>query len=135
MKGRKKDPKVQERLQRCKELGISMSAYYSRKFHGWTEEEALGIARVGAVYRTADGTPIFTYLKNIGKNYGDFCRLVNQGWSVEEALDKVVNQKGRGKYFIDGMSLRQWCIKNNKSYIKEYYKIVGRKRWSRYSNY
>lgn len=126
MKGRTKDPEVQEIIRQCNEVGISYVNYLNRIKIGWTKEEALNTARVGAVLRLKDGTPIFTYLKSIGKSYSYFQTLVHRGYSVEEALDRVINLRGKGKYFRDGMTLRQWCIKNGKSYINEYCKIKRR---------
>lgn len=128
MRGRTKIPEIQEIIKRCKELGISYPAYLCRIKNGWTKEEALNVPRVGAVLRTKDGTPIFTYLKSIGKSYSYFQTLVHRGYSAEEALDRVENPRGKGKYFRDGMTLRQWCIINNKNYVTEYYKVVGRKK-------
>lgn len=121
MRGRKKDPRVQEIIKQCNELGISYWTYSRRIQTGWTKEEALSTARVGAVYRTKDGTPIYTYLKSIGKRYSTFLNMVHMGYSVEEALEQTLNCKGRTKYYRDGLSLRQYCIKNGLDYAKEYY--------------
>ena len=128
MKGKPKNPEVQEIIRQCNEVGISYVNYLNRLRIGWTKEEALNTARVGAVLRTKDGTPIFTYLKSIGKSYSYFQTLVHRGYSVEEALDRVENPRGKGKYRIDGMSLRQWCIKNGKNYSTEYCKLIRRKK-------
>lgn len=128
MRGRPKKPEVQELIKQCENLGIHYSTYLARLRNGWTKEEAINTARVGAVLRTKDGTPIFSYLKSIGKNYTTFRTLIYRGYSVEEALDRVENPRGKGKYFRDGMTLRQWCIKNDRKYINEYYKVVGRKK-------
>lgn len=127
-RGRPKIPEVQEIIRQCEKLGITYSAYLTRIKKGWTKEEALNTPHVGAVLKTKDGTPIFTYLKSIGKCYGSFINLVHRGCSVEEALDRVENPRGKGKYFREGITLRQWCIKNNKNYVTEYYKVVGRKK-------
>lgn len=123
MQGRKKDPRVQEIIRQCNELGITYTSYLRRLQTGWTKEEALSTARVGAVYRTKDGTPIFTYLKSIGKSYGTFNNLIHLGFSVEEALEHTLKceNRTRNKYFRDGMTLRQYCIKNGLDYAKEYY--------------
>ena len=128
MKGKPKNPEVQEIIKKCNENGISYVNYLNRLKNGWSKEEALNLPRVGAIYKTKDGTPIFTYLKSIGKSYSYFQTLVHRGYSVEEALDRVENPRGRGKYHRDGMTLRQWCIKNGKNYVTEYYKVVGRKK-------
>lgn len=128
MRGRNKVPEVQEIIKKCNEIGITYVNYLNRINKGWTKEEALNTARVGAVFRTKDGVPVFTYLKSIGRSYSYFQTLIHKGYSPEDALDRVVNLRGKGKYFRDGMTLRQWCIKNGKNYITEYYKIVGRKK-------
>lgn len=122
MRGKPKNPEVQEIIRQCNEVGISYVNYLNRLKIGWTKEEALTAPRVGAVYRTKDGTPIFTYLKSIGKSYHYFLSLIRQGLTVEEALNRVVNSSIKVKHLRDGMSLRQWCIKNGKNYWIEWNK-------------
>lgn len=128
MKGKPKNPEVQKIIKQCEETGITYVNYLNRLKNGWTKEEALNLPKVGAIYKTKDGTPIFTYLKSIGKCYNTFLTLVYRGMSPEEALDRVENPRGKGKYRIDGMSLRQWCIKNGKNYSTEYCKLIRRKK-------
>ena len=122
MKGKPKNPEVQEIIRQCNEVGISYVNYLNRLKIGWAKEEALNTARVGAVFRTKDGKPVYTYLKSIGKSYDYFRVLIRQGLSVEEALDRVINANGKVKYLRDGISLRQWCIKNGKNYWVEWNK-------------
>lgn len=121
--GRRKDPKVQEIIKKCKDLGISYNTYLRRLQIGWSKEEALLCPRVGAVYRLKDGTPIYSYLKSIGKNYGIFSNSIHLGLSVEDALELALNteQRKRTKYYRGGMSLSQYCIKHELDYKKEYY--------------
>ena len=126
--GRPKKPEVQEIIKQCNEIGISYVNYLNRINKGWTKFEALNTPKMSAMFRTKDGTPIFTYLKSIGKNYNYFITLIHQGYSVEDALDKVVNSGTKVKYIRDGISLRQWCIKNGKNYVTEYKKLMRRKK-------
>lgn len=122
MKGRPKDPKVQEILKVCKELGICYNTYRSRLAHGWSEEEARSIGNVGAAYRLPDGTPIYTHLKQIGKSYSTFMNYITMGCTVEEALDAVYKSTKGIKYFRDGISLREYCRQHGLNYNKELYK-------------
>lgn len=128
--GRKKDPKVQEIIKKCEELGISYTTYLRRLQIGWTKDEALSIPRVGAVYRLKNGTPIYSYLKSIGKNYDVFNRFMHFGFSVEDALEHTLKYKPRTTLCRDGMSLYRWCVKNEVRYSNEYYKEKKRVKLS-----
>lgn len=128
--GRRKDPKVQEIIKKCEELGITYTTYLRRLQIGWTKEEALSIPRVGAVYRLKDGTPIYSYLNKIGKNYDVFNRFLHLGFSVEDALEHTLKYKPRTTLYRDGMSLYKWCVKNEVSYSNEYYKEKKRAKLS-----
>ena len=121
MQGRKKDPRVQEIIRQCNELGITYTSYLRRLQTGWTKEEALSTAKVGAYLRLKDGTSVYSYLKKIGKSYNTFNNLIHLGYSVEEALEQTLKGTGRTRYTRGGMSLRQYCIKNGLDYAKEYY--------------
>lgn len=122
MRGRPKDPKVQEVMEKCKEIGISYTSYLRRLQIGWTKEEALSVPRIGAALRLKDGTPVYSYLKSLGKNYNVFNNLMHLGFSLEEAVEQAINYKpSTKKHYKDGMTLRQYCIKNGLDYKKEYY--------------
>lgn len=123
MRGRPKDPKVQEIIEKCKELGISYTTYLRRLQIGWTKEEALSIGKVGAYLRLSNGETAYSYLKKINKSYGTFNNLIHLGYSIEEALEGAIKCKGRTKYYRDGISLRKYCLENNLNYEKEYYEI------------
>ena len=120
MKGRPKNPEVQKMIQKCKETGITYHAYLRRLKMGWSKEEAISIGKVGAYLRMPDGTPVYSYLKGTGK-YSSFARFIQLGSTVEEALEAIEHLPGRTKYYRDGMSLRQYCIKNGLNYGKEMY--------------
>jgi hypothetical protein len=121
MRGRPKNPEVQKLIQKCKEIGISYNSYLRRLQMGWSKEEAISIGKVGAYLRLADGTPVYSYLKDEGK-YSSFLKFIHLGSTVEEALEAINNLPGRTKYYRDGMSLRQYCKKNGLNYGVEMYK-------------
>lgn len=122
MRGRPRKPEVQEAMRRCKELGLSYSGYLGRIRSGWTQEEALNMPRVGAIYKTKDGTPVYTYLKSIGKNYTVFLRYLYDGCTVEEALEMATKPRRNIKRYRDGIPLKQYCEQNGLNYVTEYYK-------------
>jgi hypothetical protein len=130
MRGRPKNPEVQKLIQKCKEIGISYNSYLRRLQMGWSKEEAISIGKVGAYLRLADGTPVYSYLKDDSK-YSSFLRFVHLGSTVEEALEAINNLPGRTKYYRDGMSLRQYCIKNGLNYGVEMYKEKKNARLSK----
>lgn len=108
----------------CSELGISISAYYARKKRGWSDFETNNTVKAGACYRLPNGTPIYSYLKKLGIEYHCFTNRVAKGMSVEEALKSTLKAPGdNAKYHKNGMTLRQYCIKNNISYYKEWTKL------------
>ena len=107
----------------CKELGITKAAYYARKKRGWSELETNNTTKVGACYRLPNGTPIYSYLKSIGKKYYTFANLLNKGFTVEQALKLTINPIKRKPLLMkDNVSLRQYCLKNGLDYYKEWMK-------------
>lgn len=114
--------RIKKLTEKCKELGISLGCFYARVERGWTEEEALSIGKVGAFYRLPDGTPIYKYLREQGKNYYDFSNKMSLGYTREEALEYALNPKqgGNAKYKRGDVSLRQHCLKNGLNYYKEW---------------
>lgn len=121
MRGRPKNPEVQELMQKCKEIGISYNSYLRRLQMGWSKEEAISIGKVGAYLRMPDGTPVYSYMKKTGQNYSSFSRFIHLGFTVEEALEAMENLPGRTKYFREGISLRQYCKEHGLNYEKELY--------------
>lgn len=126
-RGRKKDPKVQELMKRCEELGIKYTSYCRRRQLGWTEEEALNTAKVGAYIRLKDGTSAYAYLKKHNGHYGTFYNFFALGYSADDAVEKALSHKPRQRYYRDGMTLRQYCIQHGLNYSAEYNKQKGEK--------
>ena len=131
MRGRPKNPEVQKLIQKCKEIGISYNSYLRRLQMGWSKEEAISVGRVGAYLRMPDGTPVYSYMKKTGQSYSSFSNFIHMGFTVEEALEAMENLPGRTKYYRDGMSLRQYCIKNGLNYGVEMYKEKKNARLSK----
>ena len=123
-RGRPRDPKVQEIMEKCRDLGIAYTTYLRRLQIGWTKEEALSVGKVGAYLRMPNGESVYSYMKKINKSYSTFNNLIHLGFSREEAIEGAINCKGRTKYYRDGMSLRKYCAKNGLDYTKEYYQEV-----------
>ena len=121
-RGRKKDPKVQEVMTKCKDLGIKYTSYRRRIQLGWTNDEALNTAKVGAYIRMKDGTSAYAFLKKHNGHYGTFYNFFALGYSVDEAVEKALLHKPRQRYYRDGMTLRQYCIQHGLNYSQEYYK-------------
>ena len=108
----------------CDELGISVSAYYARKKRGWSDFEVINTVKIGACYRTKDGTSIYSYLKKLGLEYHSFTNRLAKGVPLEKALEDTLKYKQTNAvYFKDGMTLRQYCIKNGLNYYKEWTKV------------
>ena len=114
-------------MKRCSDLGIKYTSFCRRRQLGWTEEEALNTAKVGAYIRLKDGTSAYAYLKKHNGHYGTFYNFFALGYSVDEAVEKALSHKPRQRDYRDGMTLRQYCIQHGLNYSHEYYKQKGEK--------
>lgn len=92
-RGRHKTPEIIEITKRCEELGITLTTYRRRRQTGWTKEEALSTARVGAFLRLKDGTSAYMFLKKHGKSYSTFYNYITLGYSIDEAIEKILSRK------------------------------------------
>lgn len=113
---------VEKRMRICKKLGITYGSYMARLRNGWTEDEAAICPRVERAVRYYKGQSARSYVIEHGGSVGLFNHYV-QFLPLEEAIDRAINKVGQVKYYRDGMTLRQWCIKNGKNYANEYKKI------------
>jgi hypothetical protein len=81
----------------CKELGVSSHTYYTRIKRGWTEDEAILIPKMGAVYKI-NGEPVYSYLKRVGGSYRIFSYRIKAGYDLNDAIvyacEKQKNKRG-----------------------------------------
>lgn len=83
----------------CNKLGITTHTYYARKQRGWTEDEALLMPKVGAVYKI-NGESVYKYLKRMGGSYNSFQYRIRTGYNFEDSINGALNvrrYKGRKK--------------------------------------
>ena len=113
---------IEERKNICKNLGISYGAYMARLRRGWSQEEADNMPKVENACRFYKGQSARSYVKEHGGSIGLYNYYVNF-LPIEEAVDRAIHKKGQVKYYREGISLRQWCIKNGKNYANEYKKL------------
>ena len=113
---------VEKRMRICKKLGITYSAYMHRLRKGWTEDEAAVCPKVAKAVWYYKGQTAYSYVKEHGGSVNLFYRYIDI-YPLEEAIDRAINKRGQVKYYRDGITLRQWCIKNGKRYDVEYKKL------------
>lgn len=94
---RRKTEKVLMIERICKELGVSPHTYYTRIRRGWTEDEAVLVPKMGAVYKI-NGEPVYSYLKKVGGSYRIFSYRIRAGYDVYDAIlyacEKQKNKRG-----------------------------------------
>lgn len=82
---RKKSEKTTEIEKICEELGISHHTYYTRKRRGWSEDEAILVPKMGAVYKI-NGETVYNYLKRVGGSYRIFSYRIKAGYEFHDAI-------------------------------------------------
>ena len=76
-------------------------------------------------FRLSTGETLRQYVKSKGIPYQTVYQYITLlGYGIEEALDLAKKRRNcknaNAKYFKGGMSLRQYCLKNNLKYWKMY---------------
>lgn len=81
----------------CEKIGVSYHTYYTRKRRGWTEDEAVLVPKIGAVYKI-NGEPVYSYLKRVGGSYRIFLYRIRAGYELHDAVvyacEKQKNKRG-----------------------------------------
>ena len=94
---RRKTEKVLMVERICKELGVSPHTYYTRRRRGWTEDEAVLVPKMGALYKI-NGEPVYSYLKRVGGSYRIFLYRIKAGCELHDAVvyacEKQKNKRG-----------------------------------------
>lgn len=74
-----------------------------------------------AMWRMSNGKSVMQFCKETGACYGTIWNyVVKDKITVDEACNKALERKGNRdgatKYFVNGISLRQYCSKNGLNY-------------------
>ena len=84
----------------CEEIGISHHTYYTRKRRGWSEDEAVLVPKISAVYKI-NGEPVYSYLKRVGGSYRVFSYRIKAGYDIHDSIvyacEKQKNKRGLKK--------------------------------------
>ena len=81
-----------------------------------------GVYWKDTMWKMSDGKSVMQFCRETGANYHTILRYVARTGSVDEAcrigLERKGNKDGNTKYFVDGMPLRKYCLKNGLNYQK-----------------